>query len=74
MQDPLEKGIKRSLMNIMLGGMLVSLSLICMFMFRGSTSNIIVEALFLLLGVFNIFSGLRSYGFYSRNRGNDSQA
>ncbi|MHA6529571.1 YtpI family protein [Paenibacillus sp. BAC0078] len=73
-QDPLEKGIKRSIMNIMLGGMLVSLSLICMFMFRGSTSNIIVEALFLLIGAFNIFSGLRSYGFYSRNRRNNSQA
>ncbi|MBW4084180.1 YtpI family protein [Paenibacillus sp. S150] len=67
-QDPLEKGLKRSVMNILLGAMLVSLSLICMFMFRGSTGSVIVEAAFLLVGAFNIFSGLRSYGFYSRNR------
>ncbi|WP_379164432.1 YtpI family protein [Paenibacillus sp. sgz5001063] len=63
-QDPLEKGVKRSIMNILLGAMLVSLSLICMFVFRGSTVNVIIEALFLLIGAFNIFSGLRSYGFY----------
>lgn len=73
-QDPLEKGIKRSLMNVFLGAMLVTLSLICMFMFRGSTGNVIVEAVFLVLGAFNIFSGLRSYGLYSRNRRNNSQA
>ncbi|WP_019912044.1 YtpI family protein [Paenibacillus sp. HW567] len=53
-QDPLEKGITRSVMNIMPGGMLLSLCLICMFTFRGSTSKVIVEALFLLLGAFNI--------------------
>ncbi|MNO46860.1 hypothetical protein D3C76_371520 [compost metagenome] len=69
-QDPLEKGAKRSIMNILLGAMLVSLSLICMFVFRGSTVNVIIEAVFFLIGAFNIFSGLRSYGFYSRNRKN----
>lgn len=63
-QDPQEKGAKRSIMNILLGAMLVSLSLICMFVFRGSTVNVIIEAMFLLIGAFNIFSGLRSYGFY----------
>ncbi|MCE3200066.1 hypothetical protein JI735_20415 [Paenibacillus sonchi] len=69
-QNPLDKGAKRSIMNILLGAMLVSLSLICMFVFRGSTVNVIIEAVFLLIGAFNIFSGLRSYGFYSRNRKN----
>ncbi|KWX71185.1 YtpI family protein [Paenibacillus jilunlii] len=71
-QNPLEKGAKRSIMNILLGAMLVSLSLICMFVFRGSTVNVIIEAVFLLIGAFNIFSGLRSYGFYSRNRKNET--
>ncbi|WP_339802075.1 YtpI family protein [Paenibacillus sp. FSL R5-0744] len=66
--NPQDKGLKRSVMNVMLGAMLVTLSLISMFLFRGSTVNIIVEAAFLLIGVFNIFSGLRSYSYYSRSR------
>jgi uncharacterized membrane protein len=66
--DPKDKGLKRSVMNVMLGAMLVTLSLISMFLFRGSTINIIVEAAFLLIGVFNIFSGIRSYSYYSRSR------
>ncbi|KTD85715.1 YtpI family protein [Paenibacillus etheri] len=66
--NPQDKGLKRSVMNVMLGAMLVTLSLISMFLFRGSTVNIIVEAAFLLIGVFNIFSGLRSYSYYSRIR------
>ncbi|MEC0134549.1 MULTISPECIES: YtpI family protein [Paenibacillus] len=66
--NPQDKGLKRSVMNVMLGAMLVTLSLISMFLFRGSTVNIIVEAAFLLIGAFNIFSGLRSYSFYSRSR------
>jgi hypothetical protein len=60
-------------MNVMLGAMLVTLSLISMFLFRGSTVNIIVEAAFLLIGVFNIFSGLRSYSYYSRSRGRSQE-
>ncbi|WNS46381.1 YtpI family protein [Paenibacillus sp. MMS20-IR301] len=67
--DPLIKGLKRSVMNVLLGGMLVTLSLISMFLFRGSTLNVVIEAAFLLLGMFNIFSGLRSYSYYSRMRG-----
>ncbi|MNW13703.1 hypothetical protein D3C71_2117280 [compost metagenome] len=66
--DPQEKGRRRSIMNILLGAMLVTLSLMSMFLFRGSTISIIVEALFLVIGAFNIFSGLRSYGYYSRNQ------
>lgn len=53
-------------MNILLGSMLVLLALMSMFLFRGSTISIVVEAVFLVLGAFNVFSGLRSYGYYSR--------
>lgn len=67
-QDPEEKGRKRAVMNVLLGAMLVTLSLMSMFIFRGSTVNVIVEAAFLVIGAFNIFSGIRSHGYYSRNR------
>lgn len=66
--DPLVKGLKRSVMNVLLGAMLVTLSLMSMFIFSGSTLNVVIEAAFLLLGLFNIFSGLRSHGYYSRLR------
>lgn len=65
--NPHVKGLKRSIMNVLLGGMLVTLSFISMFLFRGSTVNIIIEAAFFLIGAFNIFSGLKSYQYYSRN-------
>lgn len=42
--DPMEKGRKRAIMNVLLGAMLVTLSLMSMFLFRGSTVNVIVEA------------------------------
>jgi hypothetical protein len=71
--NPLDKGLKRSIMNMMLGAMLVTLSLMSMFLFRGSTVNVIVEAAFLLIGIFNIFSGQRSYSYYSRTRDQDQQ-
>lgn len=67
-RDPLIKGIKRSIMNVLLGAMLVALSLMSMFIFRGSTLNVVIEAAFLLLGFFNIFSGLRSHSYYNRMR------
>ncbi|AKG34076.1 YtpI family protein [Paenibacillus durus] len=60
-----ERGLKRAVMNILLGSMLVLLALMSMFLFRGSTVSVIVEAVFLVLGAFNVFSGLRSYGYYS---------
>ncbi|KUP21151.1 YtpI family protein [Paenibacillus sp. DMB5] len=65
--DTQEKGRRRSIMNVLLGAMLVTLSLMSMFLFRGSTLSVIVEAVFLVIGAFNIFSGLRSYGYYSRS-------
>ncbi|UQZ35917.1 hypothetical protein C2I18_21680 [Paenibacillus sp. PK3_47] len=67
-QDPLEKGRRRAIMNVLLGAMLVVLSLMAMFLFRGSTVNVIVEAVFIVIGAFNIFSGLRSHGYYTRSR------
>lgn len=59
-------GKRRSVMNILMGGMLITLALIAMFVFRGSTVSVIVEALFIVIGAFNVFSGIRSYSYYSR--------
>ncbi|WP_379135860.1 YtpI family protein [Paenibacillus sp. sgz500958] len=64
--DPLDKGLKRSALNILMGAMLVTLALMSMFLFHGSTLSVIIEAVFILMGLFNMFSGLRSRSYYLR--------
>lgn len=66
--DPLDRGIFLASMNISMGVMLVTLSFIAMLLFSGSTPAIIVEAIFMVMGAFNIFAGLRSRSFYSRQK------
>lgn len=63
--EPGDRARKRALMNMLLGCMLVLLALMSMFLFRGSTVSVVVEAVFIVIGAFNLFSGLRSYGYYS---------
>ncbi|QJC53010.1 hypothetical protein HGI30_16485 [Paenibacillus albicereus] len=47
-------------MNISMGCMLILIALIQMFLYEGSTIRVIVGAVFMLLGLFNIFAGLRN--------------
>lgn len=68
MPDPIDRGIFLASMNICMGVMLVALAFISMLMFSGSTPAVIVEAAFMVLGAFNIFAGLRSKNFYSRQK------
>ncbi|MNN91914.1 hypothetical protein D3C81_2100970 [compost metagenome] len=53
-------------MNISMGFMLIVLALIQMFMFSGSTVRVVVGALFMVIGAFNIFAGIRNLGIISR--------
>ncbi len=68
MPNPLDRGIFLGMMNISMGTMLVALSFIAMLMFRGSTPAVIVEAVFIVLGAFNIFAGIRNTTYYSRQK------
>ncbi|GIO39362.1 hypothetical protein J41TS12_42230 [Paenibacillus antibioticophila] len=67
-RDPQVRGLSQAKMNISMGFMLIVLSLIQMFMFSGSTVRVIVGALFMVLGAFNLFAGFRNYGLISRQR------
>lgn len=64
--DKRQYGINAARMNISMGLMLIFIAFIQMFMFSGSTVRVIVGAVFLLLGLFNLFAGLRNHGVYSR--------
>lgn len=64
--DPRTRGLAQAKMNISMGFMLIVLALIQMFMFSGSTVRVVVGALFMVLGAFNIFAGIRNLGIISR--------
>jgi hypothetical protein len=53
-------------MNISMGLMLISISVIQLFLFTGSSVRVVVGAVMLLLGLFNLFAGIRNYGIYNR--------
>ncbi|WP_440118316.1 YtpI family protein [Paenibacillus sp. QZ-Y1] len=64
--DAATAGLYRSWTNIWMGGMLIILALILMFVFTGSTLSVVVEALFLIMGAYNLFAGLRNRSYYAR--------
>ncbi|WP_372632081.1 YtpI family protein [Cohnella sp.] len=60
------RGLYASRMNISMGLMLIFIAIIQMFMFPGSSVRVVVGAVFLLLGLFNLFAGLRNHSHFSR--------
>ncbi|MCM3131587.1 YtpI family protein [Paenibacillus polysaccharolyticus] len=65
-------GLYRSWTNIWMGCMLIILALILMFVFTGSTLSVIVEALFLIMGAYNVFAGIRNRSYYARRKQHSS--
>lgn len=66
-RDPLVRSTSSAKMNIYMGSMLIILALIQMFMYSGSSVRVVVGALFMVLGAFNIFAGIRNLGLIRRN-------
>ncbi len=60
------RGLYAARMNISMGLMLILIAVIQMFMFSGSTLRVVIGALFMLLGLFNLFAGLRNNAHFSR--------
>ncbi|WP_211746811.1 YtpI family protein [Paenibacillus sp. Marseille-Q4541] len=71
-RDPQQKGVMQATTNIWMGIMLIVLACIQMFMFQGSTVSVIVEALFLVLGAFHVFAGIRNRSYYSNQKSEKS--
>lgn len=63
--EPRLRGLYAARMNIAMGCMLILMAGIQMIMFTGDTVRVIVGSLFLLLGLFNLFAGLRNHKHYS---------
>lgn len=64
--DGLLRGLYTSKMNISMGLMLIFIAIIQMFLFSGSSLRVVIGALFFLLGLFNLFAGMRNHSHFTR--------
>lgn len=64
----IDRGLYAARMNIYMGIMLVLIALIAMLMYNGSTVLVIIGAVFLILGLFNMFAGIRNQSFYASRK------
>lgn len=64
--DGVWRGLYMSRMNINMGVMLIFLSILLLLMFTGSSVRVVVGSLFMLLGLFNLFAGIRNRSHFIR--------
>ncbi len=65
-KDLKEKAQLTSKMNICMGVMLIAISFVQLLFFEESTVRTVVGIVFLLLGLFNLFAGLRNLSLLRR--------
>jgi heme/copper-type cytochrome/quinol oxidase subunit 2 len=65
-KDMKKRGLFAARMNICMGIMLVAISVTQLFFFTDSTVRRIFGTVCLLLGLFNLFAGIRNHGVYQR--------
>lgn len=66
--DARTRAVFSARMNISMGVMLLFIALVQLFLSGGSTLRIVIGAIFLVLGVFNLFAGFRNLSLYSSTR------
>lgn len=67
--DPRLRGLYAARMNIWMGPMLIFIALLYMLLFRSSTLKVIIGAVLILMGLFNLYAGIRNHAVYSRQNG-----
>ncbi|NOU92337.1 hypothetical protein GC093_03675 [Paenibacillus sp. LMG 31456] len=65
-QDPKLRGIYAARMNIAMGAMLVVIAVSQLFFFTDSNLRRVFGTICFLLGIFNLFAGLRNHSAYSK--------
>lgn len=63
-RKPDHKGLLQAKQNISMGIMLTLLSLYPLLFISGSSAGIVIGAIFLLIGLFNLFAGIRNHTVY----------
>ncbi|WP_248930500.1 YtpI family protein [Paenibacillus hamazuiensis] len=64
--DPGRRGLFTSQMNISIGIMLAIIAVTQLFFFTDSVTRRVFGTVCLLLGLFNLFAGIRNYSIFSR--------
>src|SRR5690606_5821776 len=67
------RGLQQARMNISMGIMLIAIALIQIFLFEANWLRSIIGAIFLLMGLFNLFAGIRNRKFFMRSRDSESR-
>jgi hypothetical protein len=67
-KDTYKRAVFAAKMNISMGFMLVFMAMLQIFLFDANTMRTILGIIFLLLGLFNFFSGVRSYMHYNAQK------
>lgn len=65
-QDPRLRGLYASRMNIAMGAMLIIIAITQLFFFTDSNTRRIFGVVCFLLGMFNLFAGLRNHSHFTR--------
>ncbi|MCQ6558561.1 YtpI family protein [Paenibacillus mendelii] len=63
-RDGRQRGMNAAKMNIFMGVMLMLVALLFMLVYSGSTVKVIIGTLFIVIGLFNLFAGLRNHSVY----------
>jgi hypothetical protein len=64
--DPKVRGLNAARMNLAMGALLLLAAITQLVLFEPDTVRIAVGSVFLLMGAFNVFAGLRNHGYFSR--------
>lgn len=62
--DQRQRGLHASRMNISMGIMLLFIAGVQLLLSNESTARIVIGTLFLVIGLFNLFAGLRNHSIY----------
>ncbi|WP_409345295.1 YtpI family protein [Paenibacillus sp. MBLB4367] len=63
-KEPQARGLYAARMNIWMGILLISLALVQLFLFEMNTVRLVIGAVLLLIGLFNLFAGLRNQSHF----------
>lgn len=66
--DPIERGVLSARMNICMGLMLILLSVTQLFFFTDTAVRRVIGTIFLLIGLFNLYSGIRNHSLFAKKR------
>lgn len=65
-KEPIKKGMYNARLNISMGIMLIAIAISQLFFFNDSNIRRVFGTVCLLLGLFNLFAGIRNHGAYQR--------